>query len=87
VRLRALVVVTELLVLELAELAARARDSSGAASTYLMASAMIPNMTSIILFQYRLQGEILKKITLKKCSKVAEAKSETEGSEQWERSR
>jgi len=38
----------------------------GAASTYLMASAMIPNMTSIILFQYRLQGEILKKISLRK---------------------
>ena len=67
-RLRALAVVTELLVLEL-ELSLRSskRETlAGATSTYLMASAMIPNMTGIILSQYRLQREIWKKIALRK---------------------
>ena len=67
-RLRALAVVMELLVLEL-ELTLRSSKRgtvAGAASTYLMASAIILNMTGIILFQYRLQGEILKKIALRK---------------------
>jgi len=68
VRFRALAVVTELLVLELEpSLRSSKRGTvAGAASTYLMASAMIPNMTSTILFQYRLQGEIWKKIALRK---------------------
>ena len=59
--------VTEPLVLEL-ELSLRSskRTVAGAASTYLMASATIPNMTGVILFQYRLQGEIWKKIALRK---------------------
>ena len=60
--------VTEPLVLEL-ELSLRSSKRgtvAGAASTYLMASATIPNMTGIILFQYRLQGEIWKKIALRK---------------------
>jgi hypothetical protein len=61
-------VVTEPLVLEL-ELSLRSSKRgtvAGAASTYLIASATIPNMTGIILFQYWLQGEIWKKTALRK---------------------